>query len=141
MSYFHEFCIEKLTSLFPAYPWVIQTNYATNWVQDKRYPSLDTAEIACAASPACKAVNRMSATEYYLAEGDGERDETGTTTYIKGGQEQDQQSFSWPALGYTWHYSAPFALGRTYRTFNTLPEAFRGRTYIKILTCLKLHLM
>ncbi|XP_063682882.1 uncharacterized protein LOC134817592 isoform X2 [Bolinopsis microptera] len=109
-----------------SYPWVIQTNYATNWVQDKPYPTLDSAEKACAASPACKAVNRMSATEYYLAEGDGERDETGTTTYVKGGQEQDQQSFSWPALGYTWHYSAPFALGRTYRTFNTLPEAFRA---------------
>lgn len=70
----------------------------------------------------------MSGNEYYLATGDGLRVETGATTYMKGGEEADQQSFSWPAFGFTWHYSAPFALGRIYRTYNSLPEAFRGKT-------------
>ena len=73
-------------------------------------------------------MNRKSGDEYYLATGDGLRVETGATTYMRGGEEADQQSFSWPAYGFTWHYSAPFALGRTYRTYNTLPEAFRGKT-------------
>ena len=118
--------------ILSAYHWVIQANHATSKYQDKRYPNLDSAERACAASPACKAVNRNSATEYYLANGDGVRVETGTTTYMKGGKEANQQSFSWPAYGYTWHYSAPFTLGRTYRTYRSLPDAFRGNTDLNL---------
>lgn len=111
-----------------AYHWVIATDSATSGYTDKFYKTLDLAEKACAASATCKGINRAGKNFYILATGDGLRVETAVTTYIKGGKEANQQTFSWPAYGYTWHYSAPFALDRIYRTYNTLPEAFRGKT-------------